>query len=255
MLKHAIDVYNFLLDILDFIKKPSLTAKSFLFAASATVAVAISLVSVQAISGSNADEQPRQGSSAQALPLSEQPSTTQKPADKTTDVNSTTKTQAKTSPEPAKTGNAGAVSPEPAAARSFSLTVTKNGQYEPGTLIAYDAIKDDKTYYAGDLDFSAGSITVSRSQAATSSSALRVSSPDAANMSVPAEPTNDISPRFTISLDASQVNESSSAYNMIVELKDSVELGTYQLHVAASRNGQTDGAWWYHGFLTVHVVD
>lgn len=254
MLKYAIDVYNFLLDIIDFIKKPSLTAKSFVFGASAMAAIAISLVSVQAIGGNSANEQQRQDSSAQALPLDEQANTTQKPSNKTA-VDSTAKNQPKSSAEPVKTGATEAVSPESTAARSFSLAVTKNGQHEPGTLIAYDAIKSEKTYYAGDLLFSAGSVTVSKSRPSASTNTLKVSSPDAANMSVPAQPTNDISPNFTISLDASQVNESNSAYNMVVELKDSVDPGTYQLHVSASRNGQADGAWWYHGFLTVHVVE
>lgn len=260
MLKYAIDVYNFLLDILDFIKKPSLTFKSAFFTASAVAAIAVSFVSVQAFGSGSASEQTRQASGTQALSLNEQSNNSQKTADKTATGSADKKETLNSTESPDRrstTGSEGAVSPESTAARSFRLpAVTKNGQYEPGTLIAYDAIKDDRTYYAGDLAFSVGSVTISKSDPEAKTGALKVSSPDSANISVPAEPTDGISPYFTISLDvASQPDGPASSYDMIVGLAGSVEPGTYQLHVVSSRNTQAAGAWWYHGFLTVKVEE
>ena len=261
MLKYAIDVYNLLLDILDFIKKPSLTYKSAIFAAGTVIAVTISLVSVQAFGGSSADEQARQASDTQASSLSEQAGNSQKTADKTSASSADKKetpTSAESSNGHAAAGSDAAVSTEPTASRSFRLpAVTKAGQYEPGTLIAYDATKDDKTYYAGDLAFSVGSVTISKSNSGATVGALKVGSPDGANISVPAEPTEGTSPYFTISLDAaSQPAEGpANSYGMIVGLKGSVDPGTYQLHVVASRSAQASGSWWYHGFLTVKVEE
>lgn len=254
MLKQAIDAYNSLLDIVDFIKNPSFKVKSFIFGTAAMIVAAGSFLSAQALGGSSANEQGKQGDTTQALPLEQATGVTETRADKASTPDQASSAAADTSKsETSSEKKAAARAEESAASKSFHLSVTKNGQYEPGTLIAYDAVKDDRTYYAGDLVFGSASVTISKS-AASQTSTVSVKIPDGAKTSVPVEPADDNSPYFTVSLDAAQ-SSSDNDHSMIVDLNGQVEVGTYQLHVAASRTGQSAATWWYHGFLTVNVVE
>lgn len=259
MLKQAIDAYNSLLDIVDFFKKPKLQTKSFIFSAVAVVAVAGSLLSAQALSGNGADSHAKSGDSARVLTVEQEASkreaqtsqvdvgqekaNTSQEKTASNEPKSVSSAEKKTAPRPG----------EPVASKSFQLSVTKNGQYEPGTLIAYDAVKDSKTYYAGDLLVEGGTVTISKSGATTAAVSMRT--PDGLAASMPVESTDDSSPYFSIGPDTAQPSESDNSYNMVIELSGSVEPGTYQLHIAAIRSGQSAGAWQYHGFVTVHVVE
>jgi hypothetical protein len=263
MLKHAIDVYNFLLDIIDFIKKPSLNPKAFILSTFALVLMAGSLFSMQAFSGVSADEQPRQTIDSESLPLAQQSAEAQKKADKTSAADVKTETAVADNKATGAAGHTtGTIDTRPVgmdeskASKSFYLPITKNNQYDAGTVISYDAIKDEKAYYGGDLVFSVASLTISKSNPEATANTLKVNSPDSANINVPAKPTDDNSPFFTVSLDASQSTDVKYSYNMVVELSGSqVPVGTYQLHIATKSGDPVANTLWYHGFVTVNVID
>lgn len=265
MLKQAIDVYNFLLDIIEFIKKPSLSPKAFIVSTVALILTAGSLLSLQAFSGSSADEQARQAVNSESLPLAQQSAEAQKKADKTStaDVKPKPNTTPVGGADDASSGmNTGTIDTRPVgmdeskASKSFYLPITKNDQYDVGTVISYDAIKDEKTYYGGDLIFSTTNLTISKSNAETMANTFKVSPPDSANANLPAKPTEDNSPYFTVSLGASQPADTKNSYNMIVELLDvQVPVGTYQLHIATKNTEPSAKTLWYHGFITVNVVE
>lgn len=265
MLKHAIDVYNFFLDIIEFIKKPSLNSKAFAACSLALVLMAGSLFSVQAFSGTSADEQARQATTSESLPLAQQSAETQKKADKATTADDKTNAGAVAADDTTSTSvhiDTGTINTRPVgmdeskASKSFYLPITKNSQYEPGTVISYDAIKDEKTYYGGNLVFSVASITISKSSSEATANTMKVSTPDSANANIPAKPADDNSPYFVVSLDASQSDDVKNSYNMIVELLgDQVPVGTYQLHIATKNTDPAAKTLWYHGFITVDVTE
>ena len=259
MLKSVIDIYNFLLDILDSFKRPSLTIKSSFFGISALAALLFSILSVQALgggSGSNKDTD--RTADTQATALTAQDTQAQQQVDKPAGASKTTVNRQDAPKETKKqttTDKPKSVSQqESTASKSFRLSVKQDSKYPVGTLIVFDAIKNDKIYYAGDLQFSTDSLTISKS-AVTAANTVRISSPDGASIGVPAEPNDDKMANMSISLDASQPNDPGSGYNMIVEASSQLEPGTYVLHVAAAKTNPTSDSWWYHGFLTVNVTE
>lgn len=262
MLKQAIDAYNFLLDIADLIKKPSRKIKSFILAAFALVLAACSLWSAQAIGGASAAEQlAKLGIDSQALPLSQDSGTAEKQVATSkgdaADSRATDKTDDSDIAERKKAVNSDSragVSGEPAAAKSFRLPITKNSQYSAATVIAYDAIKDERIFYGGDLVFGSSSISISKSNP-TVAHPLTVTTADGVTIAVPTEPVDDNLPNVAIGLDTTQSNDSSTSYNMAVETSDQLEVGTYQMHIIAGRTGQASGVWQYHGFITITVTD
>jgi cytoskeletal protein RodZ len=263
MLKQAIDAYNILLDIADFIKKPTLRVKTLILGTLALIMAGCSVLSAQAFGGINADQQLLTGDDSQTQLLQQQTDKSEKPAatsknSATTDTTASANADAgsdaarkKAAASDTKSTNSG----DSTASKSFKLSVSKSGQYAAGTLIAYDAVKDDKTYYGGDLSFNISAVTVSKSKAITQANTVTISAPDGANITIPAEPSDDNLANTAISLDASQANDASNSYNMIVDINDQVQVGTYQMHVVATRTGQATGTYQYHGFITVNVVD
>lgn len=266
MLKHTIDFYNFLLDIIDYIKRPSHRTKSLLAGILALIVAGGSYISAQAISGYvAADQQTRQSPDGQALPLTTsagqtqkqattQPGTTGSSGQMTGDPNSATNSK-KSSSDAIKDSAAGQESP---AAKSFRLTVKSTDTVTVGSLIAFDAVKNEKTFYAGKLVVGKDSITISKSAGGASvSAALQTASPDDMATTTPVQASDDKLTGFTIGLDASQSADQASKHTVAVSIAQDVAPGTYTLHLTANRvsQSQPEGTWTYHGFVTVVVTD
>jgi hypothetical protein len=140
-------------------------------------------------------------------------------------------------------------------AQSFSTTITHAGQITPDTLIAYNAAKNEKTYYGGDLTLSTSAITVSKSNSSTDARAITITSPDGQTIGAPSSPWDDKSPYVWITADASNAKSSGTSFTMFVDFASNVPNGTYQLHLTSGRTQQTADNWRYDNFVTVTVVD
>jgi len=257
MLKQAIDAYNFLLDIADLIKKPSLKIKSLVFAVLALAATFSTLWSVQTFSGTSADQLTKLTDGSQALPLQQQTGGNEKQA---TTTNSTTDNKSNDKADAAdvaerkkaaandKAGGSG----ESAASKSFRLPITKNSQYTAGMVIAHDAVKDDKVIYAGDLAFSADTVTISKANA--SNYALTVTTADGDAIGLPSKSAEDNLPNVAVHPDPVQTDPT-TAYDMIIEVNEQTTIGSYQLHLVAARTASAPEAWQYHGFITVNITE
>lgn len=140
--------------------------------------------------------------------------------------------------------------PNPA---SFETKITHNGQVAAGTLISYNATKNEKAYYGGDLILSAYSITLSKSNAAAYPNTVTVTVPDGAEVRMPSTPWDYRDP-VGIAMEASQYKNTGTTFNMIVTTWGGAT-GTYQLHINTNRTGQGADAWYYHAFITVNIVN
>lgn len=139
--------------------------------------------------------------------------------------------------------------------QSFSTAITRAGQVSAGTLIAYNANKNEKTYYGGDLDLSTTAITISKSNPTLNSRTVAISSPDGQTLSTPSSPWDDKSPYFWIAADSSNTKASGTSFEMFVDFSSNVPNGSYQLHLTTGRAQQSADSWRYDNFITITVTD
>lgn len=139
--------------------------------------------------------------------------------------------------------------------QSFSTAITHAGQIAAGTLVAYNANKNEKTFYGGDLSLSTTAITISKSNPTIDARSLTISSPDAQTLATPTSPWDDKSPYFWLSADASAAKSSGTSFDMFVDFSSNVPNGTYQLHLWANRAQQSADNWRYDNFVTITVTD
>lgn len=166
------------------------------------------------------------------------------PAQKTTSLTSSNASN------PAPHTSAPAPTPAPKLT-SFETTITRNGQVAPGTMIYYSGAKGEKGYYGGDLLISRPSITISRS--VYSDPYFTVTVPDGQTSGAPTTPWNDTNKSTYPVFDASP--SIGTSWQMRIMLGYGAANGTYTVHLTNSRAGQTADGWYYHGFMTVTVVD
>lgn len=139
--------------------------------------------------------------------------------------------------------------------QSFSTAITRPGQVSAGTLIAYNASKNEKTYYGGDLSLSTTAITISKNNSPTDARSVTITSPDEQVLGVPTSPWDDKSPYFWVATDSSNAKSSGTSFTMFVDFASNVPTGAYQLHLTTGRTQQTADGWRYDGFITITVVD
>lgn len=139
--------------------------------------------------------------------------------------------------------------------QSFNTSITHAGQVSAGALIAYNANKNEKTFYGGDLGLSTTAITISKSNPAIDSRTVTVSSPDGQTLNIPSSPWDDKSPYFWIAADSSNAKASGTSFDMFVDFSSNVPNGTYQLHLTANRAQQSTDDWRYDNFITITVTD
>lgn len=142
-----------------------------------------------------------------------------------------------------------------ASQQSFNTSITHAGQVSAGTLIAYNATKNEKTFYGGDLSLSTTAITISKSNPAIDTRTVTISSPDGQTLGSPSSPWDDKSPYFWIAADSSNAKTSGTSFEMFVDFSSNVPNGTYQLHLTTGRAQQTTDAWRYDNFITITVTD
>lgn len=158
-----------------------------------------------------------------------------------------------TSSDPRST--AYSTTPPPPNPASFDIAITRSNQVAPGTLISYNATKNEKTYYGGDLQLSRSNVTISKSNPAASLKDVTVSAPDGAVVGMPALPWNDRLSNFGIAMDSSQYKSSGTTFNMFVDMYGNAPVGTYRMHITTYRTAQTADGWQYDAFITITVVD
>jgi hypothetical protein len=134
---------------------------------------------------------------------------------------------------------------------SFETIITRNNQVAPGTMIYYSAAKGEKGYYAGDLIISRPSITISRSSYSDSSFTIAI--PDGQTSGAPSKPWNDTNNATYAVYDHSP--SAGTSWRMFIQLGYGAANGTYTVHLTTSRSGQAADGWYYHGFMTVNIVD
>lgn len=134
---------------------------------------------------------------------------------------------------------------------SFDIPITHSGQVAAGTAISYNATKNEKTYYGGDLQLSPSIVNV-YSDGQPNNLNVTVSTPDGATVNMPSVPWNSHTPGIGISMDAATYKAIGSSFNMVVDPYAATP-GTYTLHITTTRNAQTTDAWQYDGFITVIV--
>lgn len=134
---------------------------------------------------------------------------------------------------------------------SFDIPITRSGQVKAGTAISYNATKNEKTYYGGDLQLSPSIVEV-YSDGRLNNLNVLVSTPDGAVVNMPSVPWNNPTPGLGISMDAASYKATGSSFNMAVN-PYAVTPGTYTLHITTTRSAQTTDAWQYDGFITVIV--
>lgn len=139
--------------------------------------------------------------------------------------------------------------------QSFSTAITRAGQVSVGTLVAYNANKNEKTYYGGDLGLSTTTITISKSNPTLTSRSVTILSPDGQTLSAPSSPWDDKSPYFWIAADSSNAKASGTSFDMFVDFSSNVPNGNYQLHLTAGRAQQSADSWRYDNFITITVTD
>jgi hypothetical protein len=254
MLKRAIDVYNFLLDLFDSLKKPATNMKSLFLGASMMAVFGFAAFSVFTANGFSIADQSDKADDAQAATLANGSASAQQQADsaagssKSTVTPQTTANDAKNSADkqPAKTQESGSN-------KSFRTPITKDASFDIGALVGYDAAKGEKTYYAGGLTLSSSSLTVSK---ASKSAPIKVAASDSSLIAQPTKAVDDNQPNLAVELDAIQTSEAGDGYEIAVVAGDRIANGTYVVHVSAARSGGSPSdIWLYHGFITVNVVD
>lgn len=254
MLKFAIDVYNLLLDLFDSIKKPTLKFKSLFLGASITAVFGFTAFSVltangYGMGGALGIEDDAQAATAQ----SNGSATAQQQAS-----NSAGTSKSTVSPQAVSNENKAAADKQAATgqsdvsgAKSFRTPITKDGKFDIGALVAYDAASGEKTYYAGELKLSTNSVTLSKS---SKTGAIKIVAPDGSIISPPVESTEDGQSNLSVESSASQTG-SAEGYELTVQADSHISNGTYVLHVTAIRGGGSSDTWLYHGFITVTIVD
>ncbi len=140
--------------------------------------------------------------------------------------------------------------PSPA---SFTTKITHNGQLSAGSAVYYNATKGEKGFYGGDLVLSTPSVTISKSNSASSAKNITVTVPDGETIGMPTSPWDDHSPYFFIAIN--NVKSSGTTFDMFVDSYGEPPLGSYQLHIGAGRTAQTTDGWQYDAFITVNVVE
>lgn len=131
---------------------------------------------------------------------------------------------------------------------SFTTEITHAGQVTAGTQIGFNATKNEKTFYGGDLLLSTSSVTISRSGLLPRAD-VTVTSPDGAIVNMP---SSGGSPALV--MDVLTAISSGTTFPMFVDAGASVN-GTYSLHITTLRTGVATDTWQYDGFLTVTIVD
>jgi hypothetical protein len=138
------------------------------------------------------------------------------------------------------------VVPEPPV--SFTTEITHAGQVTAGTQIGFNATKNEKTFYGGDLTLSASSVTVSRSGLLPRAD-VAVTTPDGAIVNMPSSGGTP-----ALVMDILTAISSGTTFPMFVDAGALVN-GTYTVHITTVRTGVATDTWQYDGFLTVTVVD
>ncbi len=205
----------------------------------------------------NASQQDNQSSVTKTQEL--QSDHAQKSAHAQTDASgATTQSDGTASPQSKSSSSDGSSKSSDAAAasqQSFSTVITHAGQVSAGTLIAYNANKNEKTYYGGDLALSATALTISKSNSTAESRIVTISSPDGQTLNTPTSPWDDKSPYFWITADSSNAKSSGTSFDMLVDFSSNVPTGTYQLHLTSGRAQQPADNWRYDNFITITVTD
>jgi hypothetical protein len=137
--------------------------------------------------------------------------------------------------------------PNPA---SFTTKITHAGQVAPGTLISYNASKNEKQYYGGDLLLYPTSITISKSF--PQNIPIRITSPDRAVMQFPASPWDEPAWYFAI---AGESTADATSFYMHVDPLRPLPLGPHTLHITTTRPGQAADSWRYDAFIPITVVN
>jgi hypothetical protein len=176
-------------------------------------------------------------------------STTTEPQTSTPKSTVTT-TKYATSPDPRSTTySTTPPAPNPA---SFTTSITHNGQVVAGTLIGYNATKNLKTYYGGDLQFSSTTATVSEHMNSVTS-AFTIKTPDGAQAGMPTMPWNDQS---SIAFPATNGFAGlGNSWTMFLQLEGTPtpSVTPYLIHLQTFRLGGGDVEWEYDGFVSLYV--
>jgi hypothetical protein len=253
MLKHAIDTYNFLLDIAEKLKLKLTTMVGIL----AVLIAGASLLTVQALGGYSANELSGgvavEEKASQAVPSL----SAQSESAAVTDKKATEQTGTKPADTSKQVGGDSrqSATADSTAKQSFSTKIERASQIAAGTLVAYNANKDQKTYYGGDLLFDTQSLTISRADATAATKKLVVSVPDDAATNQPVVIKDDASSGLTITAANDDTPQSGRSFAMTVSVAANTPVGSYQLHLITNRAAQSSDAWVYHGFITVNVTD
>jgi hypothetical protein len=252
MLKHAIDAYNVLLNLAEALKLKLTTLVGLL----AVLIAGASLLTTQALGSYSASD------------VSDQTTVTPKAGQPTPGLSEQSKTETASDKSAGRTdasaaGSAGQASVDSkqstlsdnSSKASFTTKIERNGQVTVGTLIGYNATKDQKTYYGGDLAFNTANLTFSKKDPTSFSRTLTVSTADDTAVGLPTVVKDETAHRFTLSNDAADSPQTARSFNLTVTLVDDLPVGSYQLHLVAVRNGQAADMWAYHGFVTINVTE
>jgi hypothetical protein len=158
-----------------------------------------------------------------------------------------------TSPDPRST--AYSTTPPQRSQEDVDIKITHFGQVAPGTLISYNATKNEKSYYAGDLNVSTPSVTISKSNS-FNSAAFTVSAPDGKIFHVPSEPWNQHTWGLSLVMDSS-VPLVDTSFPVFITLWDkSLAPGVYTVAFGSGpTTAPTLDGWAYMGFIDVIVTD
>jgi type II secretory pathway pseudopilin PulG len=132
--------------------------------------------------------------------------------------------------------------------KSFSTKITRNNQVAPGTMIFYNATKNEKGYYGGDLVVSPSTVTISSS--APDLVPITVSSPNGHVIGMPSLPWDDHSPYFWVVSSGTSIPDPALSYNLFIDSYNA-PVGTHQLHITTGCGDSTQCDF----FITVKVVE
>lgn len=265
ILKHAIDAYNV---VLNFSEKLSRAARSPMAGAVAVGFAFVVLIGVQSatehglISGSANQTNISQGAEQaqqQAAPEEESLSDadSQQLADNSDPATNESGSDVQ-SQEGTTDGSAAQSAGDDNVARNsdFSTEITSNKQITAGVLIAYDSTTNTRTYYGGDVIFSATTVTISKSDNELESEAISVQIPDGKQSSYPVVVHTSDTEAKPFKLSAENESDHVAGKSFVIKVaadKDS-KPGVYTLHLMSLRSGSDPTVYEYHGFLTVRIT-
>lgn len=185
-------------------------------------------------------------------PSSNTKSTIQTPQNGTTTNSNQSVIKYSVSPDPRST--AYSLTPPKPNPASFEYQVTHAGQFSPGTLIDYNATKQDKTYYGGDLVISEPTITWYRQQQGLYTDWFKVSTPDGSVANQPNTPWYQSYQGYGVqaSNDASPL---ASSWYMDIVMSSSLSPGTYTVHIMSTRAPDGYNTYEYDGFITLRILN